>query len=402
MKKGRDNKPHIGIFGRRNTGKSSFINVLVNQDIAIVSEVAGTTTDPVKKSIEIFGIGPAIVIDTAGIDDVGDLGQKRIQKTNEILKIVDCAVLVVTDNNFGDFEKELIKKFNYWEIPYILIHNKSDIDNLTNEFRKWFKREYQKEVFEFSTIKPHNLDEIIENLKNTIPETVFKKKSLLGDLIKKNDVVLLITPIDKEAPEGRMILPQQMAIRDVLDNHAVCITVQHTEVEDFLKKSGLKPVIAITDSQVFEYVKKIIPDSIPLTSFSVLFAKHRGDFENYIDGTYQLDKLKDNDRVLILESCTHQVNCDDIGRYKLPNWIQEYSGKKLEFDIVAGLDKVTKPMEEYAMVVQCGGCMVTRKQLINRLKPAREKQIPVSNYGMSIAHINGILERAIEPFQKHE
>jgi [FeFe] hydrogenase H-cluster maturation GTPase HydF len=402
MKKGRDNKPHIGIFGRRNTGKSSFINVLVNQDIAIVSEVAGTTTDPVKKSIEIFGIGPAIVIDTAGIDDIGDLGKKRIEKTNDILKIVDCAVLVITDNKFENFEIELVKKFKYWEIPFMVIHNKSDIDNLSENFRKWFKIEFKKDVYEFSTIKPHNLDQIIQTLKNTIPETIFKKKSLLGDIIKKNDIVLLITPIDKEAPEGRMILPQQMAIRDVLDNHAVCITIQHTEVEDFLKKSGLKPVIAITDSQVFEYVKKIIPNEIPLTSFSVLFAKHRGDFENYIEGTYQLDKLKDNDRVLILESCTHQVNCDDIGRFKLPNWIREYSGKKLEFDIVAGLDKVTKPMEEYAMVVQCGGCMVTRKQLINRLKPAREKQIPVSNYGMSIAHINGILERAIEPFQKHE
>lgn len=400
MAKGRDNKPHIGIFGRRNVGKSSFINALVGQEIAIVSDQAGTTTDPVKKSIEIFGIGPAIIIDTAGIDDSGELGRKRIAKSLEALKTIDCAVLMISGNIFGDYELDLIHKFGEWDIPYIIVSNKSDIEPLQQFTEARILETSEAPVFEFSANHPVNIEKILDGLKKTIPESAYFKTSLLGDIVKPGDYVLLITPIDNEAPDGRMILPQQMAIRDVLDNNAINIVLKEDQVENFIKNSGIKPRIAITDSQVFHKMKKIIPVDIPLTSFSIIFARMKGDFENYKKGTPALDLLKDGDRVLILESCSHQVNCDDIGRYKLPDWITKHSKKKIEFDIVAGLTKVERDFKDYALVVQCGGCMVTRKQLSNRLKPAVDSGIPVTNYGLAIAWMNGIFERAIEPFNK--
>lgn len=400
MAKGRDNKPHIGIFGRRNVGKSSFINALVGQEIAIVSDHAGTTTDPVKKSIEIFGIGPAVIIDTAGIDDSGELGKKRIGKSLEALKTIDCAVLMISANIFGDYELDLIHKFGEWDIPYIIVSNKSDLEPLRQFTEARILEVSNAPVFEFSSTHPANMDQILDGLKKAIPETAYFKASLLGDIIQPGDYVLLITPIDNEAPDGRMILPQQMAIRDVLDNNAINIVLKEDQVENFIKNSGIKPRIAITDSQVFHKMKKIVPEDIPLTSFSIVFARMKGDFENYKKGTPALDHLKDGDRVLILESCSHQVNCDDIGRFKLPNWISKHSGKNIEFDIVAGLSKVEREMTDYALVVQCGGCMVTRKQLSSRLKPAVDSGIPVTNYGLAIAWMNGIFNRAIQPFEK--
>jgi [FeFe] hydrogenase H-cluster maturation GTPase HydF len=400
MAKGRDNKPHIGIFGRRNVGKSSFINALVGQEIAIVSDQAGTTTDPVKKSIEIFGIGPAIIIDTAGIDDSGELGKKRIGKSLETLKTIDCAVMMISGNIFGDYELDLIHKFGEWDIPYIIVSNKSDLEPLKQFTEARILEASNAPVFEFSATHPANMDQILDGLKKAIPETAYFKASLLGDIIKPGDYVLLITPIDNEAPDGRMILPQQMAIRDVLDNNAINIVLKEDQVENFIKNSGIKPRIAITDSQVFHKMKKIVPEDIPLTSFSIIFARMKGDFENYKKGTPALDQLKDGDRVLILESCSHQVNCDDIGRYKLPDWIKKHTGKKLEFDIVAGLTKVERDFKDYALVVQCGGCMVTRKQLSSRLKPAVDSGVPVTNYGLAIAWMNGIFDRAIQPFEK--
>lgn len=400
MGKGRDNKPHIGIFGRRNTGKSSFINTLVGQDIAIVSDHAGTTTDPVKKSIEIFGIGPAILIDTAGIDDTGDLGAKRIAKTMDALKLVDCAVLMIAQNQFDRYEKNLIKEFNNWNIPFIIVHNKADLEPLKGETVQAIHQQARTLIFPFNTFKPVNLEHVVEELKKVIPETVFHKPSLIGDLVNPGDYVLLITPIDNEAPDGRMILPQVMAIRDVLDNDCINIVLKEDQVEHFLKTSGIKPRIAITDSQVFGKMKEIIPKDIPLTSFSIIFARMRGDFKAYMNGTPKLNDLKDGDRILVLESCTHQVNCDDIGRHKIPAWLKKHSGKKLEFDVVAGLNKVERDLEDFALVIQCGGCMVTRKQLCNRLKPATDVEVPVTNYGMAIAWMNGIYDRAIEPFVK--
>ncbi len=400
MTKGRDHKPHIGIFGRRNVGKSSFINALVGQEIAIVSEHAGTTTDPVRKSIEIFGIGPAIIIDTAGIDDTGDLGRKRIMKSMEALKTIDCAVLMIAGNTFGDHEVNLIGKFDEWQIPYIIVNNKSDLEPLQEYTEARILEASNAPVFEFSVLQSGNMDQVLDGLRKTIPESAYFKTSLLGDIIKPGDYVLLITPIDNEAPDGRMILPQQMAIRDVLDNNAINIVLKEDQVENFIINSGIKPRIAITDSQVFGKMKKIIPNDIPLTSFSIVFARLKGNFEQYKIGTPALDKLSDGDRILILESCSHQVNCDDIGRFKIPAWIKNYTQKNIEFDVVAGLSKVERDIKDYALVIQCGGCMVTRKQLSSRLKPAVDSGVPVTNYGMAIAWMNGIFNRAIQPFVK--
>ena len=387
----------IGIFGRRNSGKSSLINLLTEQDIAIVSDKPGTTTDPVSKSVEIFGIGPVVLIDTAGIDDTGELGEKRIKKSKEAIKKVDCAILVVAENTFDNFEIDLIKLFDEYAVPYLIVHNKSDISPLTSETIAEIKSHSSSEILDFSTQNDEKKELLISLLKNTIPTTNYQKPSLLGGLVQPKDVVLLITPIDSEAPDGRMILPQNMAIRDVLDNNCITVVVKETELEDFFKL-GIKPSLAITDSQAFNYVSKIVPTDVPLTSFSIVFARLKGDFEKYLEGTPHISQLKDGNRVLILESCTHQVNCDDIGRVKIPGLLQKFTGKKLEFAVVSGLSEVTERVENYSLVIQCGGCMVTRKQLLNRLKPFTEAGIPVTNYGMTLAFVNGIFERATAPF----
>lgn len=400
MSKGKDNKPHIGIFGRRNVGKSSFINALTGLDVAIVSEIPGTTTDPVKKSIEIFGIGPAIIIDTAGIDDVGVLGEKRVEKTLQILSQIDVAILLISNNNFGLFEQMLIREFNKNEIEYLIVHNKEDIENITDETLSKIRQISGVGLETCSVKTSKNIAEVIELIKITIPQTTYQKPNLLGDVINKNDIVMLITPIDSEAPDGRMILPQAMAIRDVLDNHAVNIVLKETEVEAFFKNTNLKPDLVITDSQVFEFVNKIIPKEVMLTGFSVVYARMRGPFEEYLEGVKKLSQLNNGDRILILESCTHQVSCEDIGRFKIPNWVRKFSGKELEFDVAPGLSEIEKPITDYQLVIQCGGCMITRKQLHNRLKPALERGIPVTNYGLAIAYMNGILDRAVEPFLK--
>ncbi len=397
MKKGKDLKPHIGIFGRRNNGKSSFINMITGQEVAIVSDLAGTTTDPVKKSVEIFGIGPVIIVDTAGVDDVGELGRKRIGKTMDVINIIDLAVLLITDNSFGSFEINLINKFNELDIPYLIFHNKSDISKLEKSTKEDILKEAKTDCHDINTVNSGDLELITNLMREKIPPSAYVAPSLFEGLIKEKDVVLLVTPIDSEAPEGRMILPQVMAIRDVLDHNCICITVRETELEDFMKR-GLIPSLVVTDSQAFDFVSKIIPTDIPLTGFSILFARIRSNFEKYLEGTPSLSKLNDGDKVLIMESCTHHVSCEDIGRYKLPDWITKFTGKKIEFEIVAGLDKLNNNITDYSMVIQCGGCVVTRKQLINRLKPAIGNNIPVSNYGMAIAYMNGIFERAVEPF----
>ncbi|HNX87444.1 MAG TPA: [FeFe] hydrogenase H-cluster maturation GTPase HydF [Paludibacteraceae bacterium] len=387
----------IGIFGRRNTGKSSLINLLTGQDIAIVSDKPGTTTDPVSKSVEIFGIGPVVLIDTAGIDDAGELGEKRIKKSKEAIKKADCAILVIAENTFDNFELDLIKLFDEYAVPYLIVHNKSDLSPLTTETIAEIKSHSSSEILDFSTQNEEKKELLISLLKSTIPTTNYQKPSLLGGLVQPKDVVLLITPIDSEAPEGRMILPQNMAIRDVLENNCITVVVKETELEDFFKL-GIKPALAITDSQAFNFVSKIVPTDVPLTSFSIVFARLKGDFEKYLEGTPHISQLKDGDRVLILESCTHQVSCDDIGRVKIPGLLQKFTGKKLEFTVVSGLSEVTENVESLSLVIQCGGCMVTRKQLLNRLKPFTEAEIPVTNYGMALAYVNGIFERATAPF----
>jgi [FeFe] hydrogenase H-cluster maturation GTPase HydF len=401
MAKGKDIKPHIGIFGRRNNGKSSFINRLTGQEVAIVSDHPGTTTDPVKKSVEIFGIGPAIIIDTAGIDDTGELGKKRVEKTMSVIKTIDCAILLIAENIFDNYEIVLIEAFKKYEVPFLIVHNKSDIERINNKNASRIKTITGKKVIDYNTVDNIELETIIEELKTSIPETAFVKPSLFKGLINPKDIVLLITPIDSEAPEGRMILPQQMAIRDVLDHDAICITIKETELEDFMHL-GIHPALVVTDSQAFKYVASIIPDDIPLTGFSVVFAKNRANFEKYLEGTPKLAELKNGDKVLILESCTHHVSCEDIGRFKLPDWIRKFTSSQIEFEIVAGLDQIPGNLNDYALVIQCGGCVATQKQVKNRLLPAIEAGIPVTNYGMAIAFMHGIFERAVAPFKEND
>ncbi len=399
MAKGKESKPHIGIYGRRNNGKSSLINLLSGQNVAIVSDFAGTTTDPVKKSFEITGFGPVILIDTAGIDDTGELGAKRVEKTLESINHIDLAILVISTNTWGEFEEMLVTEFNKTDTPFILVHSKSDIEPIISSLKDKLLQKYHGGRIIETSIKDRSCIEVLVSaIQEAIPESSYKNPTLLGDLISYGDIVLLITPIDVEAPAGRLILPQVQAIRDVLDNDAVAIVLKDREVDAFLRKTMVKPALAVTDSQIFVKADASIPKDIPLTSFSILLARFKGDFENYIKGTPKISDLKDGDRILLLESCTHHVSCDDIGRVKIPRWISNFTGKKLEYEVVAGLDKLPRDITEYALVVQCGGCMITRKQIFNRLRLATDAGVPVTNYGMAIAYVQGIYQRAISPF----
>ena len=385
----------IGIFGRRNTGKSSLINAIANQDIAIVSPHAGTTTDPVKKSIELFGIGASVLIDTAGIDDVGVLGEKRIKKTKEVVKTINTAIVLLENNVFGEFEKEIINELSSSQIPYLIVHNKSDLCPLSPELKKELELSYKATVLETNALERKGIEQIINKLVEITPPSVYKSKSLIGDIVGKNDLILLVMPQDAEAPEGRLILPQVQLIRDILDNHAVVIGLQPEELEVFLQKQT--PDLIITDSQVFDTVSKITPLDIPLTSFSIVLARAKGNFENYLKGTPYLSKLHDNDTVLLLESCTHPTSCEDIGRYKIPNLIRKITGKDVHFEMISALSPLPC-LDIYSMAIQCGACMVTDKQVANRIKQVVEQGIPVSNYGMTIAYLTGIFERVTEIF----
>jgi [FeFe] hydrogenase H-cluster maturation GTPase HydF len=400
MQKGKEGKPHIGIYGRRNNGKSTLINKLAGQDIAIVSEVPGTTTDPVKKSFEITGFGPVILIDTAGSDDTGMLGDKRTSRTLQTLNDVDLAILVITRNSFGSPEKTLVNEFKKIDLPFIIIHNKSDIESISDETRSGIKAATGKEVLDFSSLSDEYPETIIMAIRSAIPDSAWKNPSLIGDLLNYGDIVLLITPIDVQAPAGRLILPQVQAIRDIIDNDCVAVVLKEKEVDSFLRKTGIRPGLAITDSQIFVKADASVPKDIPLTSFSIILARHKGDFDLYLKGTPKISELENGDRILILESCTHHVSCDDIGRVKIPRWISNFTGKQLEFDVVGGLSALPRPAEDYALVIQCGGCVITRRQLINRIRPAAEAGIPVTNYGMAIAWVQGIYNRAVAPFTK--
>ena len=393
-------KSYIGIFGRRNNGKSSLVNALTGQEIAIVSEVAGTTTDPVKKAMEMPGIGAVVLIDTAGIDDTGELGEKRMARARAVLATVDVALLVLAGNIFGSFEKELIAGFEAYDIPYIIVHNKSDIESLRPETRALLAARCSAAVIDFSAAHKPETGILLELIRQHIPESAYLSRSLVGDLISYGDSVMLITPIDLEAPEGRLILPQVQVIRDILDNDGIAVVVKEHEADACIRRMNPKPALVITDSQVFLKADAIVPKDIPLTSFSILLARQKGDFVNCLLGTPHLSALNDGDRILILESCTHHVSCDDIGRVKIPRWLSAFSGKKLDFEVVAGLNKLPCDIREFAMVIQCGGCMITRKQIINRLKPAVDAGIPVTNYGMAIAYVHGIYNRAVAPFVK--
>jgi [FeFe] hydrogenase H-cluster maturation GTPase HydF len=374
--------------------------MLTGQSVAIVSEQAGTTTDPVKKSLEILDFAPVILIDTAGIDDVGDLGTKRIEKTLETVNHIDLAILVITNSAWGEFEEQLVEKFNRVKVPFIIAHNKSDLARLSSEVKlRLLNLPSKPSIVEISVTKNEGQKELIAAIRSAIPDSSWQTPKLLGGIIAKNDVVLLIAPIDSEAPAGRLILPQVQAIRDTLDNDAVAIVLKETEVAAFLNNTGIKPAIAVTDSQIFSLANSLIPNSVPLTSYSILLARLKGDFERYIEGTPKIAELNHGDRVLILESCTHHVSCEDIGRFKIPAWIRNFTKKELEFDVVAGLDKLPLPITSYALVIQCGGCVITRKQLHSRLLPAIEAGIPVTNFGLAIAYVQGIFDRAVAVFK---
>lgn len=392
----KDLKPHIGIYGRMNNGKSSIINKLTGQPMAIVSDQAGTTTDPVRKAIEIFGIGPVILIDTAGIDDITELGKQRVEKTCQTLNEIDCAILVIAGNDFGEPEQAIIGEFAKHDTPYIIVHNKSDLSKISENLKQEVETAYKTKIIEFSSF--HDDAKIIADaLKNAIPESAFKRPSLLGNIIKPDDVVVLVTPIDDEAPEGRMILPQVMAIRDVLDNDCICVVLKETALQQYFDMKMPRPNLIVTDSQVFGLVNKIVPDDVMLTSFSIILARLRGDFDNYLKGTPHLSNLKDGDKILMLESCTHEISCGDIGRVKLPDMIRKFTGKNIEFTYLSGLTPIEN-INQYAMTIQCGGCVATRKQLLNRTDTAVKNDIPISNYGMAIAYMNGIFERATKMF----
>jgi [FeFe] hydrogenase H-cluster maturation GTPase HydF len=354
----------------------------------------------VKKSIEIAGIGPVIMIDTAGIDDSGELGLKRIRKSKDTMKVIDLAILVIAHNIFDETEAALINDFKQHELPFLIVHNKSDEERIASELGAIIREKYSVPLIDFSSRYPDNIEELVKAISDQMPETAYQKTTLVGDLISYGDVVLLITPIDIEAPEGRMILPQVQVIRDVLDHDGIAVICKEREVDTFLKKMNPKPVLVVTDSQVFPKADAAIPREIMLTSFSIVLARQKGDFDHFLKGTPFISSLKDGDRILILESCTHHVSCDDIGRIKIPRWLTNFTGKTLHFDVVSGLNPIPGDISKFAMVIQCGGCMITRKQLMNRLKPAIESGIPVTNYGMAIAFVHGIFNRAVMPFIK--
>lgn len=385
-------KIYIGIYGGVNSGKSSLINRLSGQNTAIVSPERGTTTDPVKKLMELDGIGPAVLIDTAGVDDDTALASSRVGKTLQTLDIVDMAVLVLGGGIMGEANKKLISLFKKKNIPFLIVNNKSDL----SDFKK--PEGLSETVVEFSAKTAPNVKPILEALKKLKPQT--EKQILLDDKISSGDIVVLVCPIDSAAPAGRLILPQVKAIRNILDNKAVSVVLQPGELAAFLKLP-LKVKLVVTDSQAFKEVSAIVPPEIPLTSFSILFARLKGNLPMYLKGTNALSSLKDGDKVLILESCNHSaITCEDIGRVKLPALISKKSGKKLEFKIIPGLEPLPEDLSSYALAVQCGGCMVTKNQLKQRVAALAEAGVPVSNYGVMIACCTGILPRVTEIFKE--
>lgn len=397
MNEYRENKPHIAFFGRCNVGKSTLINIITGQNVAITSHLKGTTTDAVKKSIELFGIGACVLIDTAGLDDTTTLGEKRKEKTLQIINLIDLAIIVLSENLFQLEEIKLIDILNDRKIPFVIVYNKQDTFPLNQTTRQIIQK-YSKDFVIVSQTDKTTKEEITTLIKNHLSFNPYSNKGVLKNIIFSQDVVLLVTPIDSSAPKGRMILPQVKMIREVLDNNAISIVVKPEQLEYTLKNVVPSPKLVITDSQVFAFVNKILDKNIKLTSFSILLAKEKGAFEDYLKGTPKIDDLKDNDTILLLENCTHQPTCEDIGRVKLPNMIKKYTNKKLNFKVVAGTTETENNIQDYSLVIQCGGCVATPKQILNRLEPYRKTNIPITNYGMAIAYVNGIFNRACEIF----
>ena len=381
------NRIHIAFFGKRNAGKSTLVNAVTNQEISIVSDTKGTTTDPVFKSMELLPLGPVVIIDTPGYDDEGELGNLRVRKTKQVLNKTDIAVLVVdATQGLSTYEEEMIKLFYDKNINYIIVYNKSDLLNKIPNA--------DNNIIYVSADKKTNINLLKEKLGTLVPENSDKIR-IAGDFIEKDDVIILVTPIDEAAPKGRIILPQQQTIRDILDANAVCITVQDTELENTLKLLNKKPKLVITDSQVFGKVNKIVPENISLTSFSILIARIKGLLESAVKGASKLSSLKDNDTVLISEGCTHHRQCNDIGTVKLPKMIENFCGKKINFEFSSGTDFPQK-LNKYALIIHCGGCMLNDREMKYRVKCSKDQNIPITNYGTAIAYMNGILKRSLE------
>ncbi|MCH5192843.1 MAG: [FeFe] hydrogenase H-cluster maturation GTPase HydF [Oscillospiraceae bacterium] len=383
------NRVHIGIFGKRNAGKSSVMNALTNQSIAIVSDVRGTTTDPVLKAMELLPIGPVVMIDTPGIDDEGELGALRVKKSYQMLNKTDIAVVVIDGAEESPEDIALIEKIKSKGIPYAVFHNKSDL--LSEDAP-------QKDGHYYGSALNNTG---IAELKEAVIKLADLKepdKKIVGDLLDPLDTVVLVIPIDSAAPKGRLILPQQQTIRDILDAGGISIVVKDTELEGTLKKLGTKPKLVITDSQAFEQVSAITPDDILLTSFSILFARHKGILEAAVKGAAAIDRIKDSDKILISEGCTHHRQCDDIGTVKLPRWIKKYTGKDVTIDFTSGTE-FPDDLSPYSLIIHCGACMLNEKEVRYRYRFAEESGVPITNYGTAIAHMNGILKRSVKPFK---
>lgn len=401
-KEGWENRKHIGFFGRCNVGKSSLVNALAGQKVSIVSEKSGTTTDAVRKAIELRGVGAAVLIDTAGLDDKTTLGAERTLGSREVVKQVNLAVLMIGDNTFGDLEKEFLLECKSLSVPCLTIYNNKGGEPIGNNLKQEIETETSAELFCLDGYSESGLSRLCSRIAELLSANKTEEKTPLEGIVRSGDVVLLVCPIDFSAPKGRMILAQVQTIRDCLDKSCICVVVKDTELETALGAKGLKPDLVVTDSQVFHKVKEIVPRSIPLTSFSVLLARSKGMFAQYLEGTPHLDKLKDGDRVLILESCTHQPTCQDIGRVKLPKLIAKHTGKNIVCTTLGGNEPIEGEVSDYAMVIQCGGCVATSTRIRSRLLPFVQKGIPVSNYGLAIAYMNGIFGRATEMFGKKE
>lgn len=392
---------HIGLFGKRNAGKSSVINAITNQDAAIVSEVAGTTTDPVFRPMEILPIGPCVLIDTAGLDDIGSLGKLRISKSLDVLSKTDVALLVV-DSSIGICEEDLslISKFKSKKIPHVLVLNKVDKINNQSELISNIKEKVKCPIACVSATDKIGIENLKQEIINALPEDA-GNFTLVSDLIEPNDLVVLVIPIDKAAPKGRLILPQQQVTRDILDTGAIAIITKEDSLKETLDNLNKKPKMIITDSQAFHKVKENTPDNILLTSFSILFARQKGDLNELIKGAHAIDNLKDGDKILVAEGCTHHRQPDDIGTFKIPKMIENRTKKQLTFDFTSGIT-MGKNLEQYSLIVHCGACMMNRAAMISRIEKAKELNIPIVNYGILMAYINGILDRTLEPFNLME
>ena len=395
---------HIGFFGRRNAGKSSVVNAVTGQDLSVVSEVKGTTTDPVSKSMEILPLGPVVIIDTPGFDDEGSLGELRVQRTRKILEKTDIAVLIVdTTEGFCRADEELVDLFKERNIPYLIALNKSDIpedteDHTVGEETPGLMQRIAKNsdgIIHVSALTGDGINALKDRIAALKPQG--EEGRLAADKIAPGDLIVLVVPIDKAAPKGRLILPQQQTIRDILDAGATAVVVQDTELADTLDKLGTKPALVITDSQVFGKVDSIVPPDVPLTSFSILMARYKGLLDDAVRGVAAINSLKDGDKVLIAEGCTHHRQCGDIGTVKIPKWLSEFTGKELVFETASGTG-YPEDLTPYALVVHCGGCMLNEKEVKHRVSKTTSQGVPITNYGTMIAYVHGILKRSLEIF----